>query len=234
MEEFQEYEIESPKNYEQKSICCFVVDTSSSMKGDRISELNNGLNAFHRDIANNISISNKLEIALVEFNNFINVILQPQLVSEFSMPHLEAGGTTKMADGIQRAIELVEERKSWYKETGQPYLRPWIILISDGQPDPDQDMDQLAAQIESDTKNKKYVFLPIGVYEADYTLLNKISGYYKKQVEWIKLPPMKIADHRFSEFFQWVSASMSIIASSSEGDKVDLPDTDDWKDDFTI
>ncbi|MCB0557128.1 MAG: VWA domain-containing protein [Phaeodactylibacter sp.] len=232
--DFGKYQIESPDNFEQKSICCFVVDTSSSMQGEPIAELNAGLKAFHQDIVENISIGNKLEIAVVEFNSRVRIAVNPDLGKNFSMPQLSASGTTKMAEGIRIAIDLVEQRKEWYKETGQPYLRPWIILISDGEPDPDQNMDQLAADIERETKNKKFVFLPIGVRKADMALLHKISGYYHKEGVWIKLPPMKLSEHRFSEFFNWVSASMAVFASSREGDKIDLPDTSDWREGFEI
>ena len=37
---------ESPKNYEPKTICCFVIDTSGSMAGKPIEELNKGLKEF--------------------------------------------------------------------------------------------------------------------------------------------------------------------------------------------
>ena len=39
-----------------------------------------------------------------------------------------------MGEAIDEAIELVEARKSWYKVTGQPYYRPWIINMTDGEP----------------------------------------------------------------------------------------------------
>ena len=46
-----EFSVESPENYEPKSICCLVLDLSWSMHGKPIEELNHGLQEFHADIA---------------------------------------------------------------------------------------------------------------------------------------------------------------------------------------
>ena len=151
------------------------------------------------------------------------------------MPTLSTKGTTKLVDGVREAMSLVEARKNWYKETGQPYLRPWIILITDGAPDDDQDVRGLASEIERATKNKKFVFLPIGVQDADMYSLNQIAGYTKNSSSnWVKMHPMKLQGLQFADFFQWVSASMSVVAASKDGDKVNLPDPSEWMEGFQI
>jgi len=237
MDNFKDLKIESPKNFEQKTICCFVLDTSESMLGDPIAELTEGLRLFIQDIEGNTSLKNKLEVAIVNFNSEAEVLKSPSLVQNFEIPSFHPRGTTKLVDGVQLAISTVEERKNWYKETGQPYLRPWIILITDGAPDEDQDINALQETIEKDTRGKKYVFLAIGVKDADKNVLSQISGYYsspKNKEEWEKLPPMEIGQAKFSKFFKWVSASMDIIGHSHDGDKVNLPSTDDWNNGFRI
>ncbi len=64
------------------------------------------------------------------------------------MPVLTTKDSTALVDGVREAIRLTNNRKNWYKQTGQPYLRPWIILITDGEPDSDQDINALANEIE--------------------------------------------------------------------------------------
>ena len=232
---FNDFSAESPENYEQKSICCFVVDVSGSMGGSPINELNKGLQEFHNEIAKDSMTANRLEIAVVEFSDYVDTIVQPSLVDSFSMPALSVKGTTKMVDGVREGISLVQSRKDWYKQTGQPYLRPWIILITDGAPDGDQDINGLASDIEHGTKNKNYVFLSIGVQGADMTVLNKISGYNQdSNKNWKQMPAMKLQGLKFADFFAWVSASMSIVAGSKDGDKVNLPDPSEWMDGFSI
>ncbi len=224
------FEVESPDNFEQKSICCFVVDVSGSMSGQPIDELNRGLQEFHSEISNDPVASNRLEVAIVTFDSSIDVVLQPSLVDNFDMPTLVTKGSTKLVDGVREGIRLVEDRKNWYKQTGQPYLRPWIILITDGYPDSGQDVNGLQKEIESASNGKKFVFLPIGVGGADMGILNKISGSINDK----KIPAMKIQGLKFFEFFEWVSASMSTVAGSKEGDNINLPDPSDWMEGFKI
>jgi len=232
---FNDFSAESPDNYEQKSICCFVVDVSGSMSGAPIHELNRGLQEFYYEISNESMTSNRLEIAVVEFSSTVDTIVTPSLVENFSMPTLETKGSTKMVDGVREAISLVESRKDWYKQTGQPYLRPWIILITDGAPDNDQDIRGLVSEIELGTQGKKYVFLPIGVQGADMNVLNQIAGYTQDSSKnWNKMNAMRLQGLKFADFFKWVSASMSIVAGSKDGDKVNLPDPSDWMDGFRI
>jgi len=221
-----DFSAESPQNYEQKSICCFVVDVSSSMENAPINQLNQGLQEFHRDIANSSVTANRLEVAVIEFSGTVETVVQPALADAFTMPRLSTKGSTKMVDGVREAISLVESRKSWYRQTGQPHLRPWIILITDGAPDPDQDVNGLAQDIRNGVNGKKFVFLAIGVQGANMEVLRRISSP--------DMPPAALQGLKFSEFFKWVSASMAVVAGSKDGDKVDFPSPAAWMQGFKI
>lgn len=217
--------VETPSNYEQKTICCFVIDVSGSMSGDSIKELNRGLKEFHEEIKTTSILANRLEVAIVEFCDQVNTLVSPNLADQFTIPTLVARGTTKVVDGVRTGIRLVDERKRWYKQTGQPYLRPWIVLITDGEPDDDQDINGLANEIHLSDKEKKFVFLPVGVKGANMDILKKLSP---------TISPAMLDGLKFSAFFKWMSASMGIAASSKEGDKVNLPSPANWMQGFTV
>lgn len=218
--------IETPSNFEQKCLCTFVLDVSSSMEGDPINELNAGLKMFYEEIADDPVMSNRLEISIVTFSDIITTELEPSLINDFSMPQLTTSGTTKLVDGIERAISIVADRKEYYKTTGMPYYRSWIILISDGAPDSDQDVDSLAARIKIDCNNKKYVFMPIGVRNADMNVLNKLCAPPIDK-------PLLLDGLRFKAFFDWLSASLSKVLNSKENQKIDF-DTPTWTKGFTV
>ena len=217
---------ESPKNYEAKTICCFVLDTSGSMGGDPIKELNKGLKEFHEEIRNDETTAQRLEVAIITFNSVIQIVQEPALIEDFNAPNLSVSGSTKLVDGVREAITLVETRKQWYKQTGQQYLRPWIILITDGAPDPGQDIQGLAQEISDSVNNKSFVFFAVGVEGADMKVLQTISAP--------PFTPCMMQGLKFSEFFQWMSASMAAVSSSAEGDKVDLPNPNSWMNGFPI
>lgn len=222
-----DFSSEVADNYEQKCLCVLVLDVSGSMGGSPIQELNQGLQDFYEDISNDPTTSQRLEVALVTFSHVVSTIQSPALVENFIMPKLMASGSTATVDAVRDAIDLVAARKAWYKTTNQAYYRPWIILMTDGEPDGDQDVDGLARQIKQDTANKNYMFLPIGVGKcANMGVLAKMQG---------SIPPMKLQGTKFSSFFKWLSASMGTVVGGTEGQQVDLSaGADNWMESFTI
>lgn len=221
-----DFSAEAAENFEQKCLCVLVLDVSGSMRGTPIEELNRGLRSFYEEISSDVTTSQRLEISIISFSNVVTTLQEPALIENIRMPILSAGGSTALVDAVNQAIDKVEARKKWYKETNQNYYRPWIILMTDGEPDVNQDVDALARRIHNDTLNKRYSFLPIGVEGANMAILNKIKG---------NIPAMKLQGTRFSSFFKWLSASMGTVVTSEEGEKVDLSDgANDWMTAFTI
>jgi uncharacterized protein YegL len=79
---------ETPDNYQQKCCCILVLDTSGSMYGEPIDELNAGLQHFYDEISQDPTTADRLEIGIVEFNDTIVTSLDPTLVENFQMPVL--------------------------------------------------------------------------------------------------------------------------------------------------
>jgi uncharacterized protein YegL len=223
------FEAEPIENYEQKCLCVLLLDTSTSMKGNPLSELQKGLETFHTEIKEDPTTSNRLEVALITFDSSIDVKQVPALADNFNMPQLKATGVTHMTEGIHAAIEMVDERKNWYKSTGQPYYRPWIILMTDGAPYPpeaNKDLDQLADEIQDKVNDKGFSFFAVGVEGADMNVLKNLSTD--------NMPPAKLDGLKFAAFFKWLSASMTTVTSSTDGDTVNLPSPGDWMEGFKI
>src|SRR4051812_26909210 len=95
---------ETPENFEQKCCCVLVLDVSSSMDGEPIRQLNQGLKDFYDDISNDLTTSNRLEIAIVEFSNTVATLVDPTLVQNIAMPTLTTKGTTALVDGVREGI----------------------------------------------------------------------------------------------------------------------------------
>lgn len=221
-----DFSAETPVNYEQKCCCALVFDVSGSMAGPPIDELNKGIQEFYSEIQSDSTTANRLEVAIVEFSDNVQTLVDPSLVSNFTVPTLTTKGTTKLVDGVREGISIVRARKSWYKHSGQPYYRPWIILITDGAPDPDQDVNGLANEIKDGISKKDFNFFAVGVQGADMNLLGKISDP--------SMAPASLSGLKFLEFFRWLSASMTTITTSKEGDKVDLPDPGGWMKGYSV
>ncbi|WP_046755451.1 vWA domain-containing protein [Kordia jejudonensis] len=205
---------EEPINYEQKCPCVLVLDVSGSMSGKPIRQLNEGLKEFREEILNDETACDRLEVSIVTFGSDIDEVQSFSLLENFEMPELKINGSTRLVDGAKEGLRLIEERKKWYKSTGQTYYRPYVILMTDGYPDGGQDIDGLSIEVNQGVDNKKFNFWAFGVEGADMNMLEKISHPQFK--------PLKLKGLDFVKFFKWLSSSMSSIAASHDGDNVDI------------
>lgn len=194
----------------------FLLDTSGSMDGKPINELNAALNRFKKSVCQDEKTKRILDVSIIEFNSEWNLVQDFVPVEFMKTVNLKADGSTYMAEALTEAINKVNERSKFYKASGtQPY-KPWIVLISDGAPF--DDVDALAKQINEMVEKQKLAFWSLAVPGADTNVLHKLSG---KRV-------LNLADYDFKGFFDWVNKSMRAVSTSAPGEKVkgqELPDT---------
>lgn len=216
--------VQQAENFEQKCLCIFALDVSGSMSGSCINELNMGLQQFAIDVANDAALCAKLEVGIVTFGSNADVLQSPALLDAFEMPILKADGSTVTVEGVRLAMQMVRERKDYWKKSGINFYRPWIILITDGEPDSDQDMKGLSREIDAAIQAKSFQFLPIGVQGANMQKIGEVS----------KTKPQMLEGLNFAKLFTWLSASMSKITKSKEGDKIKLPEKDWTEEEFIV
>lgn len=204
--------LESPVNYEEKCLCVLVLDTSGSMGGAPIKQLNEGMQQFKNDILADFVASQRLEICIVTFDSTIRCLQEPSLIQQTAMPHLTTSGSTKLVDGMRLAMQKVEERKQWYKATGQSYYRPFLVLITDGEPDANQDVVSLTQEIKLGFDAKQFIMWSVGVQGYNHAKLAQLCPP--------DYPPLPLDGLQFNKFFKWLSNSMGAVTKSSPGDTV--------------
>lgn len=214
---------ETPDNFNTRCLCVLVLDTSYSMEGDPINELNKGLLSFGDFLKSKNSTRFSVETTIITFNSKVECVQEPSLVDEMqgtSKFPVEVDGTTKLVDGVRAAIKKVEDRKQWYRNNGIAYYRPWVVLITDGYPDRDQDIEGLASEIKIAHNGKHFAFLPMGVEGADPNFLSKIATS--------EFPPLPIDWQKFQDVFKWLSNSLDKVSQSAEGEKVTFDSVQDF------
>ena len=144
-------------------------DLSISIAKGPIDELNAALIKVKEDILCDSVLANRLEIGIVAFDDEGRIERPIDLISaESSFPVLKAGGLTNLVSGMNIAMSMVEERRTFYKANYEQSYRPIIVLITDGTPTNTEDeINALDAEIQSKSDDKKFLFMPFGMDGAD-------------------------------------------------------------------
>jgi uncharacterized protein YegL len=214
-------------NPEPRCAVVLLLDTSGSMDGRPIQELNAGLQGFAAALREDTLASLRVEVALVTFGGKVRCLdVGPRNGQEiafdasqafitadaFRPPLLHAAGETPMGEAVRQGLSLLRARKDIYKQNGIDYFRPWLFVLSDGQPT-DRGWEA-AAQAAVDEEARRGVSVyAVGVEGAD---LKRLARFSSRQ-------PVKLKGLAFRELFQWLSRSLSAVSQSKPGEQVPLP-----------
>lgn len=201
-------------NPENRCLCVLVLDTSASMAGEPITQLNSGLVALKDELMADALAQKRVELSIVTFGP-VNELQSCVTAENFVPPALVADADTPMGAALVKAVEIVEARKQAYKSNGVKYYRPWIMLITDGAPTDKNQAPWIdaVAKIREGQEKKALAFFPIGVEGADMETLASISP---------SATPIKLKGVRFRDLFKWLSSSLKSVSQSRPGEEVKL------------
>jgi uncharacterized protein YegL len=208
-------EIEFAENPEPRCPCVLLLDTSGSMSGHATKALGQGLRTFKDALIQDPLASRRVEIAIVTFDTSVNVVQDFVTADQYEPTPLSAGGATAMGTAVITGLDMVQNRKIQYRENGITYYRPWIFMITDGEPQGEagEIIEQATQRIQTEEENKGVAFFAVGVEGANMEKLQAIASR----------APVKLNGLNFGEMFIWLSASMQRVSHSKVDEQVDLP-----------
>jgi uncharacterized protein YegL len=197
-------------NPEPRCPCLLLLDTSGSMSGRPIEELNQGVRIFRDELLCDSMAAKRVEVAILTFGP-VQTVLNFQTPDLFHPPHLTTTGDTPMGAAILAGIQMLQQRKALYKANGVSYYRPWIFLITDGAPT--DSWQAAAAMVREGEMSRAFQFFAVGVQGADMERLRMISVR----------EPLRLDGLRFRDLFKWLSNSLGAVSRSSVGEQIALP-----------
>ena len=207
--------VEFAENPEPRCPCVLLLDTSASMTGAPIQALNEGLETFRDSLVTDDLAQKRVEVAIISFDNQVKIVQDFITADQFEPPTLTAQGQTHMGSAISKALDTIARRKSDYRNNGITYYRPWVFMITDGEPQGEADriVKQAGDRIQIEENNKQVAFFAVGVENANMDRLGEI----------VQRTPVRLRGLDFREMFLWLSASMQRVSHSKVDEQIALP-----------
>jgi len=216
-------------NPNQRTPCVLVLDASGSMSTPtvngktRIEELNDGIRVLERELNADDTAVVRVQLGVVIVGgptNDAEILMDWTDASNFQSFPLRSDGSTPLGKGVSVALQMIEQGKQNLRSAGISYTRPWMMVISDGEPTDSSDVwSDAVNQCRSAEAGKRVEIFAIGVEGANLAKLGELSSK----------PPLMLGGMKFKELFVWLSASLSAASKSRPGDTLQLPSTDPWR-----
>lgn len=211
--------VEFAENANERTPCILVLDCSGSMRGEPIKQLNTGLQALEKELKEDIDASSRVQLLVIKAYGKDDAEISADWVDamNFMAPVMEASGLSPIGKAMKLALRKIEDQKCLYDSCGITSKRPWIFLISDGEPT-DYGWEAAAEECRLAQQNKKVVIHAVGTQGANLEKLAKFS----------LMAPKRLSGLKFTEFFLWLSRSVSCISRAAPNMPDILDDIEGW------
>lgn len=189
-----------------------LLDTSGSMCGAPINELNAALCQFIKETSEDEAASMSVELEVISFDSDANVILPFTPISDIqrNTTTLVADGMTSMGAALTLAERDLRYRRREYRNAGISAYHPWVILMTDGGPNDDWVAPAEKMRKLGERGDIMYIGVEIGP-DADHQTMCQI------------LPatpgPVKLQGLKFKQFFRWLTDSLKSVSASAVSDQ---------------
>jgi uncharacterized protein YegL len=212
------------ENYSQRVPCVVVMDCSYSMDGRPIESLNEGLKQFEQELKADDKARRSARVMLIRVGGFegdvneVGIRVPFQDVDSFSAPTEVASGSTPLGEGVLLGLKMIEEEKLHLRSQGLNYHRPWLFVMSDGAPSDIGIWEVACDEARKAASAKKVSVFPIAVDGGNTSELQKLTN---RSV-------VKMNSVKFSEFFVWLSRSISGASGDTAENPAMAQGFEDW------
>lgn len=191
-----------------------MIDTSGSMEGAPIEEVNSGLRAFARIIRDDTIARQRIWVGIQTFGGGPRRLGDFLPALQFEAPTVTAGGSTPLGAALLDGLEWVRDKRREYRAAGSGLYTPIAILLTDGAPtDRGSEAWRTASdRLLRDEADQKVVLFKLGVGSADFGFLASLG----------RRAPLRITEGDLRETFVWLT-DLAKSRSASSPDETFVP-----------
>ena len=196
-----------PPAAEPRCAIALVLDTSASMSEEYSHGLLEGIRTFQQELADDITASRSIEIAMVTLGGSAKVTQPFVTAGEFSPRQLQLQGEAEMGRGVEIALQITAHRRKIYEKQNVQHYQPWILLISGS--DSQDNWQNAAQQVAQAISAQQLNCIAIGTPGADLNVLQQITT-----------SAFSLPDLEFDSLFHWLANLMKKISRKDVLDRL--------------
>ena len=209
-------------NPEARCSIVLIVDNSGSMYGRKIETVNEALVKFRDIIQDDPVTALRADVALVAASNNPWVVQDFTNGSDFQPPVLDIEPAEYYSEGINLALDIIEERKQSYRDGGIAYYRSLAYFLGDGFPtiDTPSELAQVSSRVAQMEENRSVALFVFGVGIeglCDMDMLNTLGPRPAQLLTTLE---------QLDGSIQWLAKSVAAVSQSRPGDSLRLPQQD--------
>lgn len=194
-----------------------LLDTSGSMRGERIEAVKNGLQSLVSRLRQDPSALESVHIAIITFDREVKQVLPLTSLEHLQLPEIVTpeSGPTNMGAALEMLLAKVDTEVQLGSIDAKGDWRPLVFLMTDGKPSDIAVYRSMTQQVKS--RNFACIVACAAGSEANDSFLKELTD---------TVVHLDTADSAtLFSFFQWVSASIG-TGNRSVGavDQIALPD----------
>src|SRR2546421_9746292 len=122
--------IEEMEGLEHKPIpVIFLIDTSSSMSGLGIQQVNINMKEYIDALKSDPETKDAVQLTIVTFSDAADTVMKFEPITNVVAPTLTTQRSTNLASGLAEVMKLVQEKADFIKSKCK---RPLLVFMSDG------------------------------------------------------------------------------------------------------
>lgn len=197
-----------------------AVDTSSSVSGAALRNINANLNNFKRIVCEDPVAAKCVDVCVISFDDGVRVIQDWCPIKDMQSFELTCGGCTDLNGAVLTGIRKIRERSAEYVAQGIVERKPYLIVMTDGFDTVTGNVDAAADLVYQRVTGNKMKLWFLGYGEYDKATASKLC---RAHGDWCF--EVKNGDFNFNDFFDFAANSVKAVSVSAPGEKVKVDTT---------